>query len=109
LIGAADMLEQAELKILIDQLEPRLAASLLKSSRDTFNYDQLAAFAASVDSAQFATEHFGKAARYESDEALLRAVVPTARPGWLFLEFGIASGRTLPHIGCVPRNSRFRF
>lgn len=78
------MLDQAELRFLFDQLEPRLAASLLKSSRDTFNYDQRAASAASVDSAQFATEHFGKAARYESDEALLRAVVPTARPAGYF-------------------------
>ncbi|HQT87848.1 MAG TPA: class I SAM-dependent methyltransferase [Acidiphilium sp.] len=89
------MFDQAGLKVLLDQLEPRLAASLLKTSRDTFDYDQLAAFAASVDSAQFATEQFGMAVRYESDEALLRAAVPMARPEGLFLEFGVASGRTL--------------
>jgi predicted O-methyltransferase YrrM len=80
---------------LADDLTPHLAHRLLQTSRDTHDYDRLAAFAASMDSANFAVEHFQSAARYPEDQALLREAVSQARPDGLFLEFGVASGRTL--------------
>lgn len=89
------MFDQPGLNELLDQMEPILAARLLKSSLDTFNYDELAAFAASIDSARFATRHFGQSARHPHGESLLRATVAAAMPEGLFLEFGVATGRTL--------------
>lgn len=80
---------------LADELTPHLAHRLLRTPRDTYDYDQLAAFAASLDSAGFATEHFQSARRYPDDAALLREALAQAAPEGLFLEFGVASGRTL--------------
>ncbi|MDE8342303.1 MAG: class I SAM-dependent methyltransferase [Acidocella sp.] len=75
-----------------------MAANLLCASGDTFHYDKLAAFAASLDAATFASDHFNGVARFQSDEALLRNSVASANINGLFLEFGVASGRTLRFI-----------
>jgi len=83
---------------LADELTPHLTQRLLHTSRDTHNYDALAVLGASLDSACFASEHFLEAKRYPHDEALLREAVAQARPEGLFLEFGVASGRTLRFI-----------
>jgi predicted O-methyltransferase YrrM len=80
---------------LADELTPHLAYRLLRTSGDTHNYDALAVLAASLDSANFAAEFFRSAARYPSDEALLRDAVRQAPLDGLVLEFGVASGRTL--------------
>ncbi len=92
------MPREDDIEALSALLEPLMATRLLKRSRDTFDYDRLADFAASLDSARFATEHFASAKRFPHDEALLRHGVAAARPDGLFLEFGVASGRTLRFI-----------
>lgn len=86
---------EEDIEVLSQLLEPVMATRLLARSRDTFDYDRLAAFAASLDSASFATENFASAERFSHDAALLRHSVAKARPDGLFLEFGVASGRTL--------------
>jgi hypothetical protein len=50
-------------------LAPHLRHPLLHTSRDTHNYDQLAVLAASLDSANFAVEHFQDAKRYPASRA----------------------------------------
>ncbi|HQT64661.1 MAG: hypothetical protein B7Z75_05185 [Acidocella sp. 20-57-95] len=77
------------------KLAPSLAKILLKSAGDTFDYDQLSALVASIDSALFASEYLMNVPRFNSDDALLRDSVVSARKGGLFLEFGVATGRTL--------------
>jgi hypothetical protein len=41
---------------LAQRLSPHLFSTLLAASRDTFNYDAIATFAASLDSANFAAQ-----------------------------------------------------
>jgi hypothetical protein len=83
---------------LAQRLTPHLLGTLLSVSGDTFNYDAIAAFAASLDSANFAAQHFAGVPRFANDEQLIRHCVQQAKPGGLFLEFGVATGRTLRFI-----------
>ncbi|HQT65138.1 MAG TPA: class I SAM-dependent methyltransferase [Acidocella sp.] len=89
------MTNEIDILALAGRLAPIMAASLLGRSHNGYDYDRLGEVAASIDSSNFAVENFKRAMRFPTDEALLRHAVTTARTDGLFLEFGVASGRTL--------------
>lgn len=76
---------------------------LLKRKHDSYNVLAVAEFYAAIESAKYYGDCLLTARAYESDEDLLINAVSRARPGGLFLEFGVASGRTATcianHIG----------
>ena len=73
---------------------------LLKKVRgDSFNVLEVAFLKAAYESAEYYEQHLITASSYDfSDLDLLSAASNTAKPEGLFLEFGVASGRTISHI-----------
>ncbi|WP_338661175.1 class I SAM-dependent methyltransferase [Pararoseomonas sp. SCSIO 73927] len=66
--------------------------------RGDFDLDRLAAFAAGLDSANYATSHMADAKRCRSKRALLNEAAAKATLPGLVLEFGVFSGRSINHI-----------
>jgi predicted O-methyltransferase YrrM len=66
---------------------------------DSFDILDVAFFAAAMESARFYEEFMLTAACFETDLMLLRHALEIAPPAGLILEFGVASGRTIRHMG----------
>jgi predicted O-methyltransferase YrrM len=85
----------------LDWLAQRTAQlnPLLKKARgDSFNLLEVAFLKAAYESAAYYEQHLIKTPAFASDLDLLSAAVQVSNPNGLFLEFGVASGRTISHI-----------
>lgn len=69
-----------------------------KPRGDSFDILEVACFKAALDSAEHYEKHFLTCAAFDSDLSLLSKALDLAQPNGLFLEFGVASGRTISHI-----------
>jgi|GEM_PF-923966 len=66
---------------------------------DSFDILDVACFKAALDSAEHYEKHFLTCPPFDNDLALLSKALELAHPNGLFLEFGVASGRTISHMG----------
>jgi hypothetical protein len=73
-------------------------ALLKKAQGDSFNVMEVAFLKAAYESSEYYEQHLITASSYDSDLDLLSAASKIANPEGLFLEFGVASGRTINHI-----------
>ena len=69
-----------------------------KRHGDSFNIQEISFFRAAVESAEYFDQCFGATPAFESDLDLLTATISQANPKGLFLEFGVATGRSIRHI-----------
>lgn len=92
-----------------DEILQRVLREVLGQSADTFNIDHLAAFAASLDTANYMSEHAAGVERFGHGHDLLRAGLDRAKRGGLVLEFGVASGSTLRVIADHWKDEVFGF
>ncbi len=72
---------------------------------DSFDLLDVAYFSAAVESARFYEEFMLTAAAFETDLLLLTHAMSIAPTDGLILEFGVASGRTIRHIGALTDRS----
>lgn len=66
---------------------------------DGYDILDVACFKAALDSAELYETHFLTCPAFDNDLSLLSKALELARPDGLFLEFGVASGRTISHMG----------
>lgn len=76
-------------------------ATFRRPRGDSFDVLETAFFTAAMDSARFYEEHMLTAATFETDLLLLEHALAIAPHKGLILEFGVASGRTIRHIGSL--------
>jgi Macrocin-O-methyltransferase (TylF) len=69
-----------------------------KPRGDSFDILDVACFKAALDSADHYEKHFLTCPAFDSDLSLLSKALDLAQPNGLFLEFGVASGRTISHM-----------
>jgi len=74
---------------------------LQKTRGDSFNLLEVAFLNAAYESAQYYQEHMITAPIFDSDLDLLSAAVRLSCPDGLFLEFGVATGRTIRQIASL--------
>jgi hypothetical protein len=72
---------------------------------DSFDILDVAFFRAAMESAEFYEEFLITARAFDSDLQLLTHAVSIAPKDGLILEFGVASGRTIRHIGGLTSNA----
>jgi predicted O-methyltransferase YrrM len=82
----------------IAQRTAQLNPLLKKERGDSFNVLEMAFLKAAYESAEYYEQHLIKTPAFASDLDLLAAAVKISNPDGLFLEFGVASGRTISHI-----------
>ncbi len=76
--------------------------TLRKRCGDSFDLQEIAFLKAAFESAELYERSFLTAPAFETDLDLSSAAVSRARPDGLFLEFGVATGRTIWHLAsCV--------
>jgi hypothetical protein len=68
---------------------------------DSFDVLDIAFFTAAMDSARYYEEHMLTATAFDSDLDLLTYALSIAPVNGLILEFGVASGRTIRHLGSL--------
>jgi len=84
-----------------DRLARRAAlqSPLLRRKRgDSFDILEIAFLKAAYESAELYETHLGSAPTFDSDLDLMSASVSQASRCGLFLEFGVATGRTITHL-----------
>jgi hypothetical protein len=98
------------MKSLVKNVARKASRSLMQEALfrrprgDSFDVLDVAFFSAAVDSAKFYEEHMLTARAFEDDLALLGHAMGIAPAQGLILEFGVASGRTIRHLGAsTPR------
>jgi hypothetical protein len=69
-----------------------------KPRGDSFDILEVACFKAALDSADHYEKHFLTCPAFENSLSLLSRALDLAQPNGLFLEFGVASGRTISHM-----------
>jgi hypothetical protein len=69
-----------------------------KPRGDSYDILEVACFRAALDSADHYEKHFLTCPAFDSDLSLLSKALDLASPNGLFLEFGVASGRTINHM-----------
>jgi len=84
----------------VDRLARRAARSMAfsKPRGDSFDIMEMAFFKAALDSAEYYEKHSPACPSFDTDLALLSKALDLARPEGLFLEFGVATGRTINHM-----------
>ena len=92
------LLEQLEW---VAQRTAQLSPLLKKLRGDSFNVLEVAFLKAAYESAAYYEQHMLTTPAFASDLDLLSAAVKISNPHGLFLEFGVASGRTISHIAKV--------
>ena len=78
-----------------------------KPRGDSFDILEVACFRAALDSADHYEKHFLTCPAFDSDLSLLSKALELARPDGLFLEFGVASGRTINHMALNTPQAHF--
>jgi hypothetical protein len=95
------MLVSTQLIERLDRLAQRTdqQSTLLKRTRgDSFDVLEVAFLKAAQESAAYYEQYMLTTPAFASDLDLLSAAVKVSNPNGLFLEFGVASGRTISHI-----------
>jgi len=77
---------------------PSRCMNFRKPRGDSYDLLEIACFKAALDSAHHYETHFLTCPAFDSDLSLLSTALELARPNGLFLEFGVASGRTINHM-----------
>ena len=77
---------------------PSRRMNVPKPRGDSYDILDVACFKAALDSAQHYERHFLTCPAFDSDLSLLSKALELAQPNGLFLEFGVASGRTISHM-----------
>ena len=89
---------------------PSAAMNFPKPRGDSFDILEVACFKAALDSADHYEKHFLTCPAFDSNLSLLSKAMDLARPNGLFLEFGVASGRTISHMALnTPRTHFYGF
>jgi hypothetical protein len=78
-----------------------------KPRGDSFDILEVACFKAALDSAGHYEKHFLTCPAFDSDLSLLSKALELAEPNGLFLEFGVASGRTISHLAVNTPQTHF--
>lgn len=91
---------KAQVLAITDKLIKRTAENLPlhKKRGDSFDVIEIAFLKAAMQSADYYERHLFTTPSFNSDLDLLSAAVALAQPHGLFMEFGVASGRTISHI-----------
>jgi nitronate monooxygenase len=84
------------------------AMTFPKPRGDSYDILEVACFRAALDSAEHYERHFLTCPAFDSDLTLLSKALELAEPNGLFLEFGVASGRTINHMALTRAFSRRR-
>ncbi|WP_160331145.1 class I SAM-dependent methyltransferase [Bradyrhizobium macuxiense] len=77
---------------------PSAGMNFPKPRGDSFDILDMACFKAALDSAEQYEKHFLTCPAFDNDLSLLSKALGLAQPNGLFLEFGVASGRTISHM-----------
>jgi hypothetical protein len=72
--------------------------TLRREYGDSFDLMEISFLKAAYDSAEHYEKYFLTSKAFDSDLNLMSAAVSRADPNGLFLEFGVASGRTITHL-----------
>jgi predicted O-methyltransferase YrrM len=86
---------------------PSAAMNFPKPLGDSFDILSVAYFKAALDSADHYEKHFLTCPAFDNDLSLLSKALDLAQPSGLFLEFGVASGRTISHMALNTPRTRF--
>ena len=94
-----------------DRLARRVASQspTLKRRGESFDILEIAFIKAGFESAEFYEEGFLTTPVFDSDLELLTHAVSLADHGGLFLEFGVASGRTIRHLAGQAQETIYGF
>jgi Methyltransferase domain len=76
----------------------RLRLQTFRRRQDSYDLTDVAFFKAAEESVAFLQERLLFARQFRDDLALIDFAISIAKPVGLFLEFGVASGRTIRHI-----------
>jgi hypothetical protein len=76
----------------------RLRLQTFRRRQDSYDLTDVAFFRAAEESVAFLQERVPFARQFRDDLALIDFAITLAKPVGLFLEFGVASGRTIRHI-----------
>lgn len=79
-----------------DRLAARASATTFRSR--SYDVIDMAFFKAGLDAAEFYEQHLTTAEVFDDHDALIDHAVGMAKPDGLFLEFGVATGRTITRI-----------
>jgi hypothetical protein len=89
---------------------PSAGMNFPKPRGDSFDILEIAYFRAALDSADHYEKHFLTCPAFDRDVSLLSKALDLAQPNGLFLEFGVASGRTISHMALnTPRTHFYGF
>ncbi len=100
---------------LLDRVTERVGRGITKSlslKREfgkSFDITEVAYLRAAIDSADYYTDQLVTAQTVESDLALLAKAASMAKPDGLWLEFGVAYGRSIRHIATLRSGPIFGF
>lgn len=83
--------------------------TLRKKFGDSFNLMEIGFLKAAYESAEMWEERFLTGNAYDTDLELMEAAVLQAAPSGLFLEFGVASGRTISHLANLVKGPIYGF
>jgi hypothetical protein len=104
------MMKRAILTV-IDKTARRAAESLTLARKrgDSFDVLEVAFLKAAYESAEFYEEHLITSEAFGSDLELLSRSVELAPKTGLFVEFGVASGRTISHMAGLTSSTLYGF
>ncbi len=83
------------------------AMTFPKPRGDSYDILEVACFRAALDSAEHYERHFLTCPAFDSDLTLLSKALELAEPNGLFLEFGVASGRTITPLALNTPQTHF--
>ena len=97
-IKLSDMLADSDSKVIFDEAVKEVVLDqIFGRNLDSFNLDLLANFAASIDSAQYASKNFLEIPRFNHALELITYAIQHSPSAGLNLEFGVFSGRSITH------------
>lgn len=92
-----------------ERLVRRIAPPILGKRDESYDVIQMAQLKAAYESAEYYEQHMIEARPFKNDLKLLSyAISISSQPG-LFLEFGVATGRTISHIASVHKGPIYGF
>ena len=81
-----------------DRLARRATPPILHKRTDSYDIIEMARFKAACESADYYEKHMIEAQLFNTDLELLSFAISISHQHGLFLEFGVATGRTISHI-----------
>jgi hypothetical protein len=92
-----------------DRLARRAGRQILHKRTDSYDVIEVARIKAAYDSAVYYEKHMIEARSFTTDLNLLSHAVSISPPDGLFLEFGVATGRTISHIASLHEGPVYGF